>query len=84
MRRLRTILEYPPPKPKTGWRVWRDVETMNWKAEIYFDGKLRREEASVSMRVMNLLMEEMLDDAFHDDQEREQFEVAELFHEVCR
>jgi hypothetical protein len=78
--KLSMILEFPPPKPKTGWRVWRDVGTMNWKAEIYIDGKLRREEAAETPKIMLWKMNRMLDDILED--EIEKIELAEIFNEA--
>jgi hypothetical protein len=78
--KLSTILEFPPPKPKTGWRVWRDVGTMNWKAEIYIDGKLRREEAAEDKETMVEDMSCMWDDL--NDLDKQKVRVAEIFNEA--
>lgn len=80
--KLSLILEYPPPKPKTGWRVWRDIESQGWIVEMYFDGKRRDKHRAhkVSNYEARKAIYHMYEDLSED--EKEKFNLAELFNEA--
>jgi hypothetical protein len=55
---------------------------MNWKAEIYIDGELVREEAAETQGMMYAKMRLMAQDMNMSEEEEDRFNLCEIFNEA--
>lgn len=79
--RVSSLLEFPPRKPVTGWRVWRDIETMCWKLELWARDKCIHSHTSAT--IFDAKFEMSAIEAELSPEDLELLRIAEIFNEAC-
>jgi hypothetical protein len=79
-KKITTIYEYPPDKPKTGWRVWRDPDDYLYHVQLWLDGKLvksRNANNSYKARCEVFLVMKTM-----DEETKKKIKLHEIFNEA--